>query len=419
MLRKRPPSSVIVFMIAAMVTALALFQMRRHRLQASDDVRGVGAQNTAGVVQRLSSPACTSAPTHVEPPGAASGASDPASIILRLDYAGAEALINALERDSLSDADVDSVLRVRGLCAMVDNVPRFFPGTGVSEFRRDIRAFVRTRKRGQDDRYFRLSDVWQARSKVRTLIAEIKTNERTIVGDMISQLERYRPDTGTLAVTAYFVAGGVSDGFAFENDPRSLYANLVTADGDLNGVVLNMAHEAYHIMQFRAQERAGIVPLSLSTDTTPPVGRLFATTLSEGTANYVADPTRSTATGSNMESARKRYQRNAEPGRIAKNFALFDAVLSGLRDGRMTWEKAYMEGFTSENDASFYFVGYEMTRALERYCGRECIGRLFAEPPVEFFRRYIALYQTHPDLTGHFSQATETFIAAYGTRPTT
>jgi hypothetical protein len=59
-----------------------------------------------------------------------------------------------------------------------------------------------------------------------------------------------------------------------------------------------------------------------------------------------------------------------------------------------------------------------MTRALERYCGRECVGRLFAEPAVEFFRRYIALYHKYPELTGRFSQATETFIAAYGTRPT-
>jgi hypothetical protein len=334
--------------------------------------------------------------------------------MLRFDYAGAESLIDALERDSLSDADVDSLLRIRGLCAMVDNVPRFFPGIGVSEFREDIRKFVRGKKGGEYDGYFRMSAAWEARSKVRSLIAEIHANERKIVDETTSQLEPYRPDSGALTITTYFVAGGVSDGFAFENDPRSLYANLVKSDGDLNGVVLNMAHEAYHVMQFRAQERAGIVPLSLASDTTPSVERLFATTLSEGTATYVADPTRWMATGPNMESARQRYRRNAEPKRMAENFARFDAVLMKLRDRRMTWEKAYMEGFTSENDASFYFVGYEMTRALERYCGRECIGRLFKEPPIEFFRRYIALYQKHPEITGRFSQGTEAFIATYG-----
>ena len=418
MLRKRAPRGTIFLTMVAMAAGLALLQMSRHRRQANDTIRGVRAQGASGAVKRLNPSACTSAQAHVEPPRAASGAPDSSPVILRLDYAGAEALINALERDSLSDADVDSLLHIPGLCAMVDNVPRFFPGIGVSDFKKEIRAFVRAKQRGEYDPYFRFSSVWQARSMVRTLIAAIQTNERKIVGETISQLEPYRPDTGTLAITAYFVAGGVSDGFAFENDPRSFYANLVTADGDLNGVVLNMAHEAYHVMQFRAQERIGIIPLSVSTDTTPPVERLFATTLSEGTASYAADPTRWTATGSNMESARQRYRRNAEPRRIARNFALFDEVLMGLRDGRMTWEKAYMEGFTSDNDASFYFVGYEMTKALERYCGRECISRLFAEPPVEFFRRYIGFYRKHPELTGHFSQETETFIAAYGAKPT-
>jgi len=338
--------------------------------------------------------------------------------MLRPDYAGAEALLDALERDSLSDADVDSLLRIQGLCAMVDNVPRYFPGNGVSEFRKEIRAFVRTKKGGDYDGYFQLSGVWQARSKVRTLIAAIRTNERKMVGETISQLAPYRPDTGTLAVTAYFVAGGVSDGFVFENDPTSFYANLARVDDDLNGIVLNMAHETYHVMQFRAQEHAGIIPLSAATDATPPLERLFATTLSEGSANYVVDPTRSAATGSGMDRARQRYRRNAEPKRIAENFARFDAVLMGLKTGRMSWDKAYVQGFTNENDASFYFVGYEMTKAIERYCGRDCIGRLFKEPPIEFFRRYVALYHEHPEISGRFSPETEATIATGGTKPT-
>jgi hypothetical protein len=401
MFRNRPPFATIVIIVVAGVAGLALLQMTRHRLQAND-------------AKRLNPSACTSVQAHVDPPHAASGAREKSPVVLRLDYVGAEALINALERDSLSEVDVDSLLRIRGLCAMVDNVPRFVPEIGVSEFRKEIRAFVRTKKRGEYDGYFGLSDVWQGRAKIRALIAAIHANERNIVDETIPQLDRYRPDTGSVAITAYFVAGGVSDGFAFENDPTSFYANLARADGDVNGVVLNMTHEAYHVMQFRAQERAGIVPLSAATDTTPPVDRLFATTLSEGTATYVADPTRSTATGAGMESARQRYRRNAEPKRVAENFGRFDAVLTKLRDGRMTWKKAYTEGFTSENDASFYFVGYEMAKALERYCGRECIGRLFKNPPVEFFRQYIALYRTHPEITGRFSPETEMLIAAYG-----
>lgn len=343
------------------------------------------------------------------------GATPP--VTLRLDYAGAEALLDALGRESLSETDVDNLLRVHGLRAMIDNVTRFIPNIGVPEFRKEIKTFVKTKQGGEYEPYFRFNGVWQERSKIRTLIKSIRGDERKIVGETLAQLTRYRPNTGALSITVYFIAGGVSGGFAFENDSRAFYANLVRADGDLNGVVLNMAHEAYHVMQIAAQRRAGINALWVSNEKVPPVERLLMGVLAEGTANYVADPTRSTAAGANMESARERYRRNALPARVAENFALFDTVLKEVREGRITWSEAYKKGFTSENDDSFYFVGYEMAKALERYCGRKCIGGLFEMPPVEFFRHYIALYREHPEIRGRFSQETETFIAAYGTRP--
>ena len=342
---------------------------------------------------------------------------DQALVTLRLDYAGAEALINALEQNSLSDAEVNNLLRIPGLRAMVDNVTRFIPNIGVPKFRKEIRAFVQTKKGGEYNDYFQLSDVWRERSRIRTLITAIRADERKIVRETLSQLKRYRPDTGPLAITAYFVAGGVSGGFAFENDPNSFYAELWRAEGDLNGVVLNMEHEAYHVMQFAAQKRAGINPLWVSNEKMPPVERLFTGALQEGTANYVVDPTRSTATGPDMERARGRYRRNAEPARVTENFALFDSVLKELREGRITWDVVNERGFSRNNDDRFYFVGYEMAKAIDRYCGRGCVSRLFEEPPVEFFRRYIALYRKHPEIRGRFSQESETFVAAYGTKP--
>jgi hypothetical protein len=78
----------------------------------------------------------------------------------------------------------------------------------------------------------------------------------------------------------------------------------------------------------------------------------------------------------------------------------------------MSWDEAYRKGFSGDNDDRFYFVGYEMAKALERYCGRGCIGGLFKRPPVEFFRRYVELYAKHPEIKGRFSRETEEFIGA-------
>ena len=340
------------------------------------------------------------------------GAAGASAVTMRLDYSGAEALLDALERDSLSEADVDELLRVPGLRAMVDNVTRFIPGVGAREFREEVRAFVRRKEPGRHGRIFQLADAWRERARVRALVAALRADERGVVRRTLARPNLYRPDTGPLPITVYFVAGGVSDGFVFEADPGSFYINLVRAGGDLNGVVENMTHEAYHSMQFAAQARAGLPALWVSNEGRPPAERLFAGVLSEGTANYVADPTRSRAAGPNMEGARALYRRNAEPARVAENFALFDAVLRELLGGRIDWAEAYRRGFSRDNDDRFYFVGYEMAKALERHCGRGCIGEHFGKPPVEFFRRYVALYRRHPDIGGRFSPETEGLIMA-------
>lgn len=56
--------------------------------------------------------ACAGTPESVAQSGAA-------PVTLRVDLSGAEALMAALARDSLTDADVDSLLRVHGVRAMV------------------------------------------------------------------------------------------------------------------------------------------------------------------------------------------------------------------------------------------------------------------------------------------------------------
>src|SRR5436190_12561868 len=340
----------------------------------------------------------------------AAGVADPAGLTLQLDYSGAEALVAALERDSLDGAQVDSLLRVRGVRAMVDNVTRFVPGLGVPQFRSEIEKFVR-RKRPSDYPAFQLADAWRERSRIADMTSAIRTNEGGIRREVLSLLERYRPDTGPLAIGVYFVAGGVSDGFVFENDP-AFYINLARAGGDCREVALNIAHEAYHVLQTAAQRRSGTLTSWVTDTTTSPVDRVLAGTLLEGTANFVADPARLAADSSSLRSARDRFRRNAEPERIAENFAVFDAVVRGLREGTLSWQEASARGFMNSprDETRFYFVGYEMAQAIERYCGPECIGKLFGRPPVEFFRQYIALYRAHPEIRWHFAPMTMTFI---------
>lgn len=86
-------------------------------------------------------------------------------------------------------------------------------------------------------------------------------------------------------------------------------------------------------------------------------------------------------------------------------------MLKDIREGCATWDVVNEEGFSRDNDDRFYFVGYEMAKALERYRARAAVGGLFSKPPAEVFRSYIALYRKHREIKGHFSRETEEFIA--------
>ncbi|HUQ80422.1 MAG TPA: DUF5700 domain-containing putative Zn-dependent protease [Gemmatimonadaceae bacterium] len=343
---------------------------------------------------------------------AAQGPAPP--ITMQLNYDAAEAMIAALERDSLTDAGIDSLWRIPGVRAMVDNIIHFQPGFTPADFPHDLRYFIKRKKEYRNARnpgLLSLASIWQTRGQVRVLVRDIRSREQAIVDGIIAQLSPYAPRTGPLHLTVYFVAGGVSDGFVFDRPGASaFYANLVRAGGDVNGAISNMAHETYHVMQKAAQRQAGLTRVADATDSLPPLERLLAVTLAEGTANFAVDPTRTTAPGPNIDASRARYRRNEAPARIAENFALFDRVANDLVAGRMNWYRADELGFSGNNDARFYFVGRVIAAAIERYCGAQCVANAFERPPAEFYRAYIALYRKHPEMTARFDARTELLI---------
>ena len=332
------------------------------------------------------------------------------SVSMRFDYTAAEAMVAALERDSLSDAAVDSLLSVHGVGMTVDNVTRFIPELGRDDFRAAIRTFVRTGRVAREHAPFSLRETLAAREEIRALVAEIRQNERAVLDRTLALLAPYAPATGPLELTAYLVAGGVSTGFVPDTTAdAAFYANLTRANGDCEGVVGNIAHETYHVMQKAALRRVpGLVAVADSVEGLPTSERLLATVLLEGSASFVTDPRRFAAQGPEIARQTASYRRDAEPARVRESFALFDALYQEAARHEITWRALYDRGFSG--DAPFYAVGREMTQAIERYCGAACIRRHFERPPVEFFREYIRLYRAHPEIVGRFAPETERLL---------
>lgn len=332
-------------------------------------------------------------------------------VVVRFDYAGAEALLDAAERNFLSDEDVAKLLEIHGVAAMVDNVTHYQPVYGREQFQSELKDFVQNHKSAGSP--FALDQVFRTREQVRSLIRDLKANESAIVRGMLQELAVHRPPTGAITATVYFVVGGSSDGFVLDHDDESaFFVALDKAHGDLDGVRFNMTHELYHVMQKAAARR---VPNLQATISNPallaPPESLLATTLWEGTANHAVDALKAKGTGPYMEAWRNRYERNLEPARVKENFALFDTLLADLRAGRTTWAEAYKIGFSG--DAKIYFVGYKMAKAIERYDGARRIGDFFVRPPAEFFQEYINLCHRHPDIVDRFSPASEAYFAKH------
>jgi hypothetical protein len=346
------------------------------------------------------------------PPAVAAPGSRGDAVTLRIDYAGAEAMLGALERDTLSDAAVDSLLNVHGVRMTVDNVTRFIPELGRDDFRTAVQTFVRTGRVADEHANFDLGKVRSERGRIRALVGYLRENEGAVLQRTLATLAPYSPETGPLHLTAYLVAGGVSTGFVPDAAGESaFYANLARADGDCEGVLGNIAHETYHLVQKAALRRVpGLAAVADSVESLPAPERLLATVLTEGTADLVTDPRRAPGDGPAIARERAERRRDDEPARVRANFALFDTLYQQVGRDEITWRALYDRGFADE--APFYAVGRQMAQAIERHCGAACIGRLFERQPVEFFREYVRLYRARPQILGRFAPATERLLGA-------
>ena len=333
---------------------------------------------------------------------------------LQMNYDGAEALLAVLDQRTVTNAEIDKLLVIRGVQAMVDNTTKYVPGDTRETFRAALKEFVTTRK--STIGHFGLDEASEKSGEIRALIGELEA-DANLFAEVTGPIIRYMPPVAHVTVTVYGVAGGVSDGFVIDNQTEpAFYMALNRAESDVEGVKLNMTHELYHVVQRAA--RAGVPGLNarvFNPDTAPAPVRLLTVIFEEGTATYVAEPMLPKSSflrrsGPYVKMWRASYEKNASPEKIAANFAEVDRLLSGLRSGSMSWKQASDVVFTGRGPGP-YFVGYEMAKAIDRRHGAARIASLLQQHPAVFFRAYIDLYRENPAaVPARFSKETETYI---------
>lgn len=342
---------------------------------------------------------------------AAAPAPRPSEVTLRIDYAGAEAMLAALERDSLSDAEVDALLKIHGVSMMVDNVVQLVPGVKRTDFRTAIQRFVQTGETADEHVHFNLEKARSEAEGTRALLTYIRENEQAVLERTLAAMAPYMPETGPMQLKAYLMNGGTSTGFARTTTEGDVfYFNLADAAGDCEGAMSFITHELFHLVQKAGLRRVpALAAIADSPESLPVPERTLATVVGEGTADLVSDPERFGGDGGIIAMQRERFREDAEPARVRENFALFDTTFQQAVRGEIGWREVQDRGFMS--DPRFYGLGREMAKEIERRCGAACIRRLLQQPPVRFFRQYISLYRKHPDIVGRFAPETERLLA--------
>jgi hypothetical protein len=250
---------------------------------------------------------------------------------------------------------------------------------------------------------FQWKKVFVQRNQIDSLIEFLEKNESSVKQQIVQALLPYTPSSAKTDVQIHFILGGSSDGFAPNN--QHFYIALHYFDTDVQGMIKMMTHELYHCIQAEFQNDQARSGLSKTASNLYDLVRM---TYKEGSAVFVGGSFLGQSTGKYSEWYGEKFKRNIEA--INDNMALFDLIAFRLINDSTEKFSTYQKfGFSGKWDSRFYFLGFLMAQAIDKYKGKEILIQSLTNP-VLFFKTYIDLYNQHPDIGPRFSQPVERAI---------
>jgi hypothetical protein len=96
-----------------------------------------------------------------------------------VNYEGTEALLAVLDQPTVTDADIDKLLAIHAIQAMVNNTTKYIPADTRATFRAALKEFVTTRR--STIGHFALDESAERSAEIRALLAELKANANTFL----------------------------------------------------------------------------------------------------------------------------------------------------------------------------------------------------------------------------------------------
>ena len=180
-------------------------------------------------------------PSAVPPQASLSSTDDPSPPVVDLvfHFETARRLIGLFDRSTISDEDLEGVLRFEDVRAIIRQAARFDSRATDQEFKRSLRAAVEGRELRDD--LFQFQTVRARLAAIRTLLRRLQDSTQSLSRQVSDRIRAYSPRELNLQAEVHFVLGGSSDGWVPQ--PRSFYVALQYFEGDYEGLTLIMAHE--------------------------------------------------------------------------------------------------------------------------------------------------------------------------------
>jgi hypothetical protein len=316
------------------------------------------------------------------------------NIKVTIDNESGKAIIAALSKNKISDAEIERIAALEGNRALINKMTSLGLVDAENVFKRTLGEVIRTgRVSAKDD--FRWNNVKSKLPLINLMAERITRDQTALITDLNRLISDYTPPDLQGDVRARLLVGGWSLGFLVDNDP-TLNIALEKVDDDYEGLKYLLAHELYHSIEALgdARRKKSLVKM----ETQPPVNIVNAYILAfniynEGAATYVGDFTKIKEPNKFSKAQQLEYERNAN--RTRQNFALFEALLyRAYHDETADGDQLYSIAFTTSYEEAGYYVGYRMAQIIEQAEGKAALAGFVNKSPLEFFAKYIEIYKT-------------------------
>lgn len=323
----------------------------------------------------------------------------PATFSVILDVSGANAVLAAALADTVqAAAAANAALRNDAVRAMIAKMAKYDSTVTPAAFKTAVLRL----SRGGDGAPFDLARLRADPSSTRRMLARLTTDSAVIAQRLGDRLRSFTPDGMNVQTTLHVLVGAThQNGWVPEGNHADFYLDLGFHREEVESMTNSASHELFHVVQELAQPDIGArmtdqPTLAVNARERHRARAILLNLVIEGMASYVGDPSMYQSTGPRM--ARDQAELQRELGRAGDIFALFDTILfRSAHDPDAPLGTLLKLGFAGSWDQTGYYVGYRMSKVIDRYAGRDRLRALVGAPPADFVMEYIRIARAHPN----------------------